>query len=108
MQNVAQIEGGTPTDSGIPVNQIAYGDVVGHATALPVFTVDDTLAPSAFFQDDSTGKCGVNKSEFIIAQNRTIEGADSDGIPGEVCFDGYFMYRCVAPNSWKRAPLQDW
>jgi len=32
----------------------------------------------------------------------------SNGIPGQIAYDGGFVYICVAENTWKRAPLSTW
>jgi hypothetical protein len=32
----------------------------------------------------------------------------SVGIPGQIAFDDTYIYVCVAPNSWRRAPISAW
>lgn len=33
---------------------------------------------------------------------------DTPGLPGMRAFDEDYIYYCVAPNLWKRAPLEEW
>ncbi|MBS7620698.1 hypothetical protein KEJ32_01010 [Candidatus Bathyarchaeota archaeon] len=43
-----------------------------------------------------------------IATKRTINSSTAPGNPGEICWDDNYIYICIAPNTWRRVPLQAW
>lgn len=43
-----------------------------------------------------------------IRTDKTPASASAAGNAGEMCFDGTYLYRCVATNTWKRVALSTW
>jgi hypothetical protein len=37
-----------------------------------------------------------------------VGNSSSSGTPGEIRYDGNYIYVCVANNTWKRADLNTW
>lgn len=55
-----------------------------------------------------SGKLHVAGDALRIDTARTPSSASATGNAGEVCWDSNYVYVCVAPNTWKRAPLSTW
>lgn len=55
-----------------------------------------------------TTKLDVNGDMIRIRTDKTPATSSSAGIAGEICFDGNYLYRCVATNTWKRVALSTW
>lgn len=58
--------------------------------------------------DAPTASLDAGGDAIRIRTPRTPVNATAPGNPGEVCWDGGFIYVCVASNSWKRATLETW
>jgi hypothetical protein len=56
--------------------------------------------------DVSAGQVSV-PGKFIISRN-TPSSAQATGVAGTIAWDSNYVYICVAPNTWKRAPLSSW
>lgn len=58
---------------------------------------------------DGTARVTLGASGEVIQSSLPAPAsATAPGVQGEVRYDADFIYRCVAPNSWKRAPLSAW
>lgn len=58
--------------------------------------------------DSPTAPLDVEGDRFRLRQSNTPSTASAAGKVGEMCWDGDFVYVCVAANSWKRAALSAW
>lgn len=47
-------------------------------------------------------------SQLNLHTAKTPASATAAGTAGDVCFDAFFMYYCVANNTWKRTALASW
>jgi hypothetical protein len=52
---------------------------------------------------EATGK--IPPDRYVVAAPAT---ASSPGEPGQIAYDGSFIYVCVATNTWRRAALSAW
>lgn len=59
-----------------------------------------TTAPS--------GLLDVNDNKIRVRVAQTPASASAPGNPGELAWDGAFIYVCVAANTWRRAPHSTW
>lgn len=50
----------------------------------------------------------VDGDRIRLRQSSTPASATASGQAGEMCWDGDYLYVCVAANSWKRAALSGW
>lgn len=50
----------------------------------------------------------LNVPSFRINTAKTPASAGDSGTTGDFCWDSNYIYVCVAPNTWKRAPLSSW
>jgi predicted membrane protein len=50
----------------------------------------------------------VSADSSFIAPSNTITSSSAKGIPGQLFWDGSFVYVCVATNTWRRAQLSEW
>ena len=57
---------------------------------------------------DSTYRKIATWGNFVYKQNFPPNSSTSQGEVGEVCYDANYIYRCVAPNTWKRTLLSTW
>ncbi len=69
-----------------------------------------TEAPPEFFDNEAVGAIQVSGSvtatQFkISALNTAPASASASGTLGEIRITSDYIYICVAPNTWKRAPL---
>jgi len=55
-----------------------------------------------------TEKLDVNSDAIRIRTSQTPASAGASGNVGDICWDGNYVYVCVATNSWKRASLATW
>jgi hypothetical protein len=64
----------------------------------------------------TSGKALINEishnniwqSEIILPFTSTPASASASGIAGQIAFDGNYIYRCVATDTWKRAAIATW
>jgi hypothetical protein len=56
--------------------------------------------------DVSAGQVSV-AGDLVIAPNAPLNSHDT-GAAGTIAWDSNYIYMCVAPNTWKRAPLSSW
>jgi len=50
----------------------------------------------------------VNSDALRLRSSQTPSGASAAGEAGTICWDGDYVYVCVAANTWKRAALASW
>lgn len=50
----------------------------------------------------------VNSDAIRIRTSQTPASAGASGTKGQICWDGDYIYVCVAANTWKRAALATW
>jgi hypothetical protein len=63
-----------------------------------------SLTESARF--DADGHLLLAATPFL--PTKTPSSATASGTTGELCWDGNYLYVCVASNTWKRATLSSW
>ena len=79
--------------------------IVNYLIADPNALYDDASANTA---SNNAGWVLVKGSVIRISDSRTISGSTADGFTGEICWDGDYIYVCVASNTWKRTSLATW
>ncbi|HEX4639156.1 MAG TPA: hypothetical protein VH170_06700 [Chthoniobacterales bacterium] len=82
-----------------------YGAFRQHNGHLRIGTYDGQRAEGGEL-DVSAGQVSVAGS-FIISPNAPSSAAAA-GAQGTIAWDSNYLYICVAPNTWKRAPLTSW
>jgi hypothetical protein len=50
----------------------------------------------------------IASSKLIRSASSPPAGSTAPGAPGQIEWDGNYMYICVAVNTWKRTPLSSW
>ena len=50
----------------------------------------------------------ANADHIIITTAQTPSSASAAGTQGEVAWDAYYLYVCIATNTWKRVALASW
>lgn len=123
------------TDHRLKINKAAAGDTgsvlfqsgwTGHAEIGLAGDTDFTLRVSGdggtwaeALRADATGRIGIGGAapsaaldvagdSLRLRTSRTPASSSAPGSPGEICWDGGYIYVCVAPNSWARAALSSW
>jgi hypothetical protein len=80
----------TPIGAG---DSNANENIIDHATYAPIG------AYNALRTVFNTGSVAASSAPTLTT---------SSGQPGEIRWDSGYLYLCIAPNTWKRAPLSDW
>lgn len=55
-----------------------------------------------------TGRLDVNADGFRVRTAKTPASSGVSGNAGDICWDGSYVYVCVATDTWKRAALSTW
>jgi hypothetical protein len=99
--------------------QLVLGDV-GPSSASPDWTYSSLHQYNAHliigsFDGNNTegGELDVSAGQVSVAANFVISpltpsSAHAAGTKGTIAWDSNYVYICVAPNTWKRAPLSSW
>jgi len=82
-----------------------YSSFHQHNGHLKIGTFDGADAEGGEL-DVSAGQVSVAGS--LITSPKTPSGAHATGATGTIAWDSNYIYICVAPNTWKRAPLSSW
>jgi|GEM_PF-3730583 len=56
----------------------------------------------------ATGTIETTGDTVKITTTKTPSSATATGTTGQMCWDGDYVYVCVAPNTWKRSALTSW
>ncbi len=57
---------------------------------------------------DPQARLDISDDSIRIRESRTPASSSAPGQAGEIAWDNGHVYICVAPNTWKRAPLSAW
>ena len=63
---------------------------------------------------DPSGNASTRTANLsVLAANLSFRqftppSASSNGTPGTICYDSFYVYVCTATNTWKRAQLLTW
>ncbi|MGA9686070.1 MAG: hypothetical protein WBQ35_22245 [Candidatus Sulfotelmatobacter sp.] len=49
----------------------------------------------------------LHSEVFAVAANTVFDSDATPGVPGQIAYDTSYLYICVAPNTWRRAVLQE-
>lgn len=63
---------------------------------------------TAMFSILTDGDLDINADTIRLRTSRTPASAAATGSAGEICWDGSYLYVCVASNTWVRAALATW
>lgn len=50
----------------------------------------------------------IDSNTLRLTTSRTPASAAAAGNAGDICWDGNYVYVCVATNTWKRAAIATW
>lgn len=59
-------------------------------------------------ENGSNSTLSMTVNSIVITNSSTPGTAGASGTPGQIAWDGGFIYVCVATNTWKRAALTTW
>ena len=57
---------------------------------------------------DLSAALDVNADHIRIRSSKTPASSTDTGNTGDICWDGDYIYVCIAPNTWKRAAISTW
>jgi hypothetical protein len=57
---------------------------------------------------NNLGPQGTSVGSLVVTKPHTPLSAFDTGTTGTIAWDSNFIYICVAPNTWRRAPISSW
>lgn len=97
-------------NAGVFASNATYGAAItsakaGSAGDLPIgFFISGVLAAEILAGGNPTWSGDTMR----LKTSRTPASASAAGNTGEICWDGSYIYVCVATNTWRRAALASW
>ena len=69
------------------------------------------LGPASVAIGDGTAgnaRGTLTAGSIVEPMSYTPTSSSSDGVTGQIAWDANYVYVCIAPNTWRRAPLSSW
>jgi hypothetical protein len=100
-------------EAKVGINSSAVTDSLDYQLNNPA-SVDPGHSHTNFLNDlginvaSPTKPLDIDGDTIRLRNNRTISAANDTGTKGEICWDDYYIYVCIATNTWRRASLAWW
>lgn len=100
-------------------------DGITNAKALYIRPIKDAANKYGIYQEGSSddnyfagdvglgvtspsARLDINSNKFRLRTAKTPSSSSGTGNTGDICWDGNYIYVCVATNTWKRSSLSTW
>ena len=97
--------------AGVDLTTFTHGSLLklGTASMLPAVANTDYLTPSVLSVSPIASTAVLRSTDSSIQLATHTPASSSDiGTAGTVCWDGSYIYVCIANSTWKRAALTSW